>query len=181
MSQAFFSSLFEALPPFDLAQAVGMVSFILGIVCFYQKDDRRLKISMVLMNVNHAIHFAMLSATTACVGALLAVVRTGISLKTSSRRVAYVFIFITLLWGASLADEWVDMLPILGSCIGTYALFCLKGIAMRVAFLFGAMCWLANNLLIGSIGTSLLEFTLIVVNISTIFRIYRHKKSQITT
>ena len=39
------------LPEFDLAQAIGMLSFALGILCFYQRDDQHLRIMMVVMNV----------------------------------------------------------------------------------------------------------------------------------
>ena len=163
---------FSQLPELNFAQVVGLFSFALGILCFYQKDDRRLKITMVIMSVNHAIHFALLGAVTACLGAVLAVIRTGLSLKTSSKIVAYGFIGLTVLWGAYLAAAWQDMLPIVGSCIGTYSLFCLSGIRMRIGFLFGACFWLANNILIGSIGTTLLEMTLIIVNLSTITRLY---------
>lgn len=37
------------LPQFDLAQAVGFIGFALGILCFYQRDDRKLKRVMVVM------------------------------------------------------------------------------------------------------------------------------------
>ena len=83
------------LPEFDLAQAIGMLSFALGILCFYQRDDQHLRIMMVVMNLNHALHFALLGAVTACLSALLSVVRTGISIKTRSRSVAYLFILIS--------------------------------------------------------------------------------------
>lgn len=161
------------LPEFNFAQAVGMLSFIMGIICFYQKDDTRLKIMMMVLNTTQIWHFALLGAITSSLGAFLAFIRTGISIKTASPRVAYIFIAITFIWGVYLADNYINMLPIIGSCIGTYALFCLKGIKMRIAFLFGASCWLANNIIIGSIGTTLLEMTLIIVNLSTIIRIWR--------
>lgn len=48
--------------------------------------------------------------------------------------------------------------------LGTYSVFVLKGIQMRVGFLLGAMCWLTNNIIVGSVGGSLLEATLICVN-----------------
>jgi hypothetical protein len=161
------------LPSINLAQAVGLLSFVIGIVCFYQKDDKHLKIGMVILNFNNAIHYAMMGAITACVGAILAVVRTGVSLRSSSKIAAYFFILVAIVWGTYLADNWVDYLPILGSCIGTYSLFCLSGIKMRIGFIFGALCWLANNIIIGSIGTTLLELTLLIVNMTTIFRLYR--------
>lgn len=164
------------LPEFNLAQAFGMLSFVLGILCFYQKDDQHLRIMMVVMNLNHALHFALLGATTACLSSLLSVVRTGLSIKTRSRIVAYIFMVITLALGIYMADEWYDLFPILGTCIGTYALFCLAGIKMRLAFLCGAICWLTNNILVGSIGGTLLEMTLLMVNCFTIFRLYRAGK-----
>jgi hypothetical protein len=34
------------LPAFDIAQAVGFLCFFLGILCFYQKDDRKLKLTI---------------------------------------------------------------------------------------------------------------------------------------
>jgi hypothetical protein len=168
------------LPEFNLAQAVGFLSFFLGILCFYQKDDTRLKVTMVLMCVSHAVHYAMMAATTACIGATLAIVRTGLSIKTSSATVAYVFMLITLVFGLLVKNSWADMLPIAGSIIGTYAIFMLQGIKMRVAFLIGAGCWLINNLLIGSIGLSLLEAVLIGVNITTIYRLTREESKKTT-
>nr|WP_232367633.1 YgjV family protein [Alteromonas pelagimontana] len=156
-----------------------MLSFALGILCFYQHDDRRLKIVMVIMNLNHTLHFALLGSVTAALSALLSVARTGLSLKTSSKPVAYIFIFITFSWGIYLSDFWYDMFPIVGSCIGTYAIFCLTGIRMRIGFLLGALCWLTNNILVGSIGGTLLEFTLLVVNLFTIRRIHKASKTSI--
>ena len=157
-----------------------MLSFVLGILCFYQKDDQHLRIMMVVMNLNHALHFALLGATTACLSALLSVVRTGLSIKTRSRIVAYLFIAITLALGIYLADVWYDLFPILGTCIGTYALYCLSGIKMRLAFLGGAICWLANNIIVGSIGGTLLEATLLMVNSFTIWRLYQLGKLNVS-
>ncbi len=43
-----------------LAQAVGLVSFALGIAVFYQKDDTRLKALMLVFNLNHLLHYVLL-------------------------------------------------------------------------------------------------------------------------
>ncbi|UTF59919.1 YgjV family protein [Gilvimarinus sp. DA14] len=168
-------------PELDLAQAVGFVSFALGIACFYQRDDLRLKRIMVAMNLNHALHFALLGAHTAVASALLSLLRTTLALHTSSKLVAFIFIAVSLAWGIYLSDAWYDLFPILGTCIGTYTVFCLSGIAMRFGFLLGACCWLTNNILVGSIGLTLLEITLIAVNLNTIRRLYRERKSAFKT
>lgn len=153
------------------AQLLGFVSYGLGVLCFYQRNDKNLKIIMLIMNLNNTLHFYLLDAPTASLSSLFSVIRTGLSLKTSSKSAAYIFILITLASGVYLASNWYDMFPIIGACIGTYALFCLKGINMRIAFLFGALCWLTNNIIVGSIGGTLLELTLIVVNGNTIRRL----------
>lgn len=154
-----------------LAQALGLLSYLLGVLCFYQKDDRKLKIIMVVMNINNAIHFTLLGAPSAAVGSSVSAVRTWLAVYISSRYLAVVFISITLVAGAYCSDSIQDIFPILGTCIGTFAIFCLKGIKMRIAFLCGALCWLTNNILVGSIGGTLLELTLLTVNATTIRRL----------
>lgn len=161
------------LPEFNLAQAIGLVGFVMGIFCFYQTNDRRLKSVMVVMGLNNALHFALLGATTAMLSALLSVVRSYIALRTNSKFVAYGFIAIGLGFGGFLAETWYDWIPVLATCIGAYAVFCLQGIPMRLAFLAGAICWLINNIIVGSIGLTLLEVVLISVNTSTIWRLRR--------
>ncbi|BFM21310.1 YgjV family protein [Gilvimarinus japonicus] len=156
-----------------LAQFFGLLSYCLGIYCFYQRDDRRLKIVMFIMQTNNCIHFALLGATTALLSSIFSVVRTGLSLRTKSPLVAWLFIAVSFSLGLYLTDVWQDMLPVIGSCIGTYALFCLQGIRMRLAFLLGACFWLANNIYVGSLGGTLLEATLITVNCRTMIKLYR--------
>ncbi|NVK23367.1 MAG: YgjV family protein [Gammaproteobacteria bacterium] len=63
------------------------------------------------------------------------------------------------------------MLPIIAACFGTYAIFFLSGIKMRIAFMCGAACWIINNAYIGSIGGVLLEVMVLIANTVTIYRI----------
>jgi hypothetical protein len=163
---------------FYVAQVLGIVSFGLGILCFYQKDDRKLKIIMLGMQVNNVLHFGLLGAWTASMSSVLSVARTGLALRTRSRRLAYLFIVLSLALGVGISDHWTDFFPIVGSCFGTYALFCLSGIRMRMLFTCGAFCWLINNILVGSIGGTLLEITLLIVNFNTMWRIYKGNKNR---
>ena len=160
----------------NLAQFFGMISFTLGVLCFYQRDDKRLKMMMRLLQLNNVLHFGLLGAWTASLSALIAVGRTGLALRTRSRRLAYLFIVLGVVLGFLVGDRWTDIFPILGTCMGTYALFCLSGIAMRLAFLLGACFWLTNNIIVGSLGGTLLEATLIAVNLNTIRRLYRARR-----
>lgn len=164
-----------------LAQAVGFVSFALGIFAFYQRDDRKLKMVMLVFNLNHLFHFVLLGSIVSALGALLSAVRTATAIYVSSKRVAAVFISITLVGGVLLADSVWQLWPILATVIGTYSIFVLKGIQMRIGFLFGAICWLINNILVGSIGGTLLEMTLICVSLVTILRLVREQRQSIKT
>ncbi|PNH92853.1 YgjV family protein [Vibrio diazotrophicus] len=164
---------------FSLAQALGLVSFVLGISTFYQKDDRKLKIIMLIFNMNHLLHYLLLGSMTSALSAALSAVRTGTSIYTSSRYVAAVFIVLGLSIGLSISNHWWDMWPIVGTVIGTFAVFMLRGIAMRIAFLVGGICWLINNIIVGSIGGTMLEATLICVNLLTMFRLVRDTKKAV--
>ncbi|WP_232708682.1 MULTISPECIES: YgjV family protein [Vibrio] len=136
----------------DLAQALGFLSFGLGISTFYQKNDRHLKILMLVFNLNHLLHFLLLGSMLSALSALLSALRTTTSIFTSSKWVAAIFILIGIVSGLGMAEHWWELWPIVGTVIGTYSLFVLSGIRMRIGFLAGATCWLINNILVGSIG-----------------------------
>ncbi|MFC5080530.1 Inner membrane protein YgjV [Vibrio thalassae] len=154
-------------------QILGFVSYGLGIATFYQKNDKRLKILMLALNVNHLIHFLLLGSLISALASALSAVRTTAAIYTRSKVVALIFIALSLILGALVAKDASQLWPILGTAIGTYSLFMLQGIAMRIGFLVGAVCWLTNNIMVGSMGGALLEATLLITNLSTIFRLTR--------
>ncbi|EHK9000302.1 YgjV family protein [Vibrio vulnificus] len=164
----------------DLAQALGFLSFGLGISTFYQKNDRHLKILMLVFNLNHLLHFLLLGSMLSALSALLSALRTTTSIFTSSKWVAAIFILIGIVSGLGMAEHWWELWPIVGTIIGTYSLFVLSGIRMRIGFLAGATCWLINNILVGTIGGTLLEMTVIIMNLITIYRLYRQPLLPVT-
>ncbi|EGR7969192.1 YgjV family protein [Vibrio vulnificus] len=164
----------------DLAQALGFLSFGLGISTFYQKNDRHLKILMLVFNLNHLLHFLLLGSMLSALSALLSALRTTTSIFTSSKWVAAIFILIGIVSGLGMAEHWWELWPIVGTVIGTYSLFVLSGIRMRIGFLAGATCWLINNILVGSVGGTLLEMTVIMMNLITIYRLYRQPLLPVT-
>lgn len=165
----------------SLAQVLGYISFILGVSTFYQKDDKKLKIAMLIFNLNHVLHFLLLGSIVSVLSALLSALRTATAIYVSSKTVTVGFIFISLVCGVWLSNSIWELWPILGTIIGTYSVFVLKGIQMRIGFLIGATCWLINNILVGSIGGTLLEVTVISVNVMTIFRLLKEQQQTLTT
>lgn len=159
-----------------IAQMLGFVSYGLGMLAFYQKDDRRLKIVMFIFNINHMVHYLLLGSSVSALSSSLSALRTGTSIFTSSKYVAAVFILVTASLGYYVIDEWWQIWSVLGVIIGTFTLFVLKGIAMRIGFLIGSFCWLTNNILVGSIGGTMLEATVTAMNLFTIYRLVKQNK-----
>jgi hypothetical protein len=155
------------------AQGFGYAAFVFGMLCFAQADDRRFKIYMALECAAYVVHFLLLQQHTAAGATAVSLARSIASLKLRTPAVGLFFIALSLGMGMWLQTGWVSWLPVAASCIGTAALFFLHGLRMRVLMLAGTLLWLANNLLVGSIGGSLLEACLAAANLLTITRLWR--------
>ncbi|CAM3721451.1 YgjV family protein [Avibacterium endocarditidis] len=157
----------------NIPQLLGILAFILGVICFYQKNDKKLKIVMLIQNITYMSHFILLGANVAALSSLLSTLRTATSIYVSSKYIAFFFVLLGIIFGYVIADSVWQVFPIIASTIGTISLFLLKGIPMRLFMLIGSACWLTNNILVGSLGGVLLESTVMVVNTITIIRLMR--------
>jgi hypothetical protein len=158
---------------FSPAQLVGYIALILGVTAFRQKTDRRLKLFSATQCVFYAVHFLLLRNLPASASSSISGVRSFLALKTRSRLLAAVFIIINLGAGFIFAKNGAGWLTIIASCAGTYAMFAMKGVPMRAVLLACTLLWLTNNILSRSIGGTLLESTIAITNISTMFRMVR--------
>lgn len=158
---------------FAPAQCVGYIAFVLGVASFLQKDDRRFKLFMAGECLAYIVHFALLGNPTAVASSTMSLLRSVLALYTRSLWVAAGVVAANLALGLSLATRAADWLPLGASCIGTLALFLLRGIPMRLAMLCGTGLWIANNIIAGSIGGTALEIVIAAVNMTTIWRMAR--------
>lgn len=162
---------------FSLTQCVGYIAFVTGVAAFLQKDDRRLKLLIAVECVAYTVHFGMLGNVTASLSAFVTCSRSLLSLKTRSRWVAALIIGINITLGVACANSVAAWFPVISSCLGTLAFFMLEGIPMRLVLLVCTLLWLANNILCGSIGGTLLETTIAIANISTLIRLFLSRAS----
>ena len=160
---------------FSLAQALGYIAFVLGVACFLQTDDRRFKLLMTGECIAYIAHFALLGNPTAVASSSLSTLRSLLSLVTRSRWVAVAIVAANVGFGFAIAHKPSDWLPLSASCLGTIALFTLQGIPMRLLMLCGTALWIANNLIVGSIGGTALEVVIAVINLTTIARMLRSR------
>lgn len=161
---------------FSPAQCVGYVAFVLGVSSFLQKDDRRFKLLMAAECFAYIVHFALLGNPTAVASSTMSLLRSLLALRTRSRWVAAGVVAANVALGLALAHRPTDWLPLTASCVGTLALFLLRGIPMRLAMLCGTLFWVANNIVSGSIGGTALEIVIAIVNVTTILRMARARQ-----
>jgi hypothetical protein len=161
------------MPPLSPAQIVGYAAFILGVAAFLQKRDRRLKLFHGSQCLVYAWHFSMLGNLPACASALISSLRSFLAVKSRSPWLAAAIVCVSLAAGAVFARGIVGWLPVMASSFATVAIFCMRGVPMRLVLLGCTLLWLANNILCGSIGGTLLEAIIAVVNASTMVRMFR--------
>jgi hypothetical protein len=166
-----------AIDWFSPAQCVGYVAFFFGVGSFLQTDDRRFKLFMAAECLAYVIHFSLLGNATAMASAGVSLTRSVVSLRTRHPWAAAVFIATSVALGVALGKQPSDWLPLLASCLGSYALFRLQGVPMRLMMLCGTLLWVANNILSGSIGGTALELVIAVVNSATIARMVRRERA----
>lgn len=161
------------LPEWDLAQTIGMVAYAIGATAFLHSDGRRFRLHLMLFQIVLCSHFVMMGALVAALGCGISAVRSYASTKTQSSGV--MLFFIALLWGMGLPqlEHSYELLTIFGSSVATWALFKTQGIQMRLLVILNSLCWVINNVLLGSIGGTLMELTFIIVNSLTMVRMYR--------
>lgn len=158
---------------FSPAQLLGYAAFVFGVACFAQHDDRRFKLFMAAECAAYIGHFWLLGQATAVASTTVSLLRSLASLRARKPAVGLFFIALSAGLGVWLMQGPLSLLPIAASCIGTFALFFLDGLRMRALMLLGTLLWLLNNLLVGSIGGSLLEAVLALTNAHTIWRLAR--------
>jgi len=155
------------------AQCVGYLAFALGVGSFLQTSDRHFKLWMTGECLAYVGHFALLGNPTAVASSLVSTARSVLALHTRSPWVAFAVVAVNIALGAWLAKGPADWLPLGASCLGTLALFLLQGIPMRLLMLCGTGLWIANNLIVGSIGGTALEGVVAATNVFTIWRLWR--------
>ncbi len=156
-----------------IAQLIGGIASLIGITAFLHKDDVKFRYQLVIYCQIMAVHFFLIGATVASIGSLINSLRFYVSIRSRSKVV--MLIFMALLAGFMLpnVEMWYEVLPVVGSIIGTWALFSFQGIPMRALLMINSSCWLIHNIMSNSIGGSLIESAFILANGFSIYRLMR--------
>ncbi|WP_431312589.1 YgjV family protein [Psychromonas marina] len=127
---------------------------------------------LTLFSIVMMVHFLLLGALTSASVVALGALRTFISTKTKSTPVMLLFVAAIIGVGLMTLTSQAELLTIIGTSVATIALFKLEGIAMRACILLNSLCWLINNFYLGSIGGTAVEFTFVIINLYSIYKLY---------
>ena len=156
---------------FTPAQLLGYLALVLGVAGFLQKSDTRLKVLIAAESIAYVVHFILLGNYPASGSAGVSCLRNLTSLKTRAPVWIAVFLTVNVAIGVTFAKSVMGWLPVTASCLATVAIFRMRGIPMRIVLLVCTLLWLVNNGLSGSIGGTVLESIIAIVNVTTILRL----------
>ena len=160
--------------PFSWPQLVGYGATLFGVAGFLQKNDNRLRIYITIMSMFLIAHFVLMGSYTAGLSALIASSRWSLTMVPWVKARGYIFVpfyvFVFLLSAFLTYEHWYDFLPAIASIVGTFALFYLHGLKMRLLLLCGGTFWLVHNILAMSYGPALMECFVLTANSIMIIR-----------
>lgn len=157
------------------SQLVVSLALLLDLLSFQLRDRRGILACLALSCALNAGHFALLGQGSAASLLLLASVRFLVSMLATSR--VLMWLFMGLACAAVLATYQgpLALLGLLGSLLQTRAAFCQDDRLLRRWMLLGTLCWLANNLLVGSPVAALMEGLFMVSNLVGYYRHHGRK------
>ena len=152
------------------AQVIGYVALVLGVTGFLQRDDRRLKLLVAGECFVYVAHFALLGNPPAASSALVSGVRMTLSVWFRSAWLAAASVAVNV--GLAVAVGAQARSGCRSSARASARSRCslMKGIPMRLVLLTSTACWLANNVLSGSVGGTVLESIIAAASVTTIVR-----------
>ncbi len=160
--------MIHALSP---AQLLGYVALVLGVAGFLQRDDRRMKLLVTGECLAYVAHFALLGVPSAASSAAVSAARMGLSIRFRSAWLAALTVAVNVALAVAVSTHGLGWVPVFGSSLGAVAVFTLRGIPMRLVLLASTACWLANNVLAGSVGGTVLESLIATASVTTIVRL----------
>ena len=130
--------------------ATGVCALALNVVALVRTCERSLRIQSGLAGVVWALNNLLLGAHTAAALSLVSAGRTATSAATlgargSVRRFVFAgFLVLTLAIGALTWHGWSSALMVVASVLSTFAVFYLRGRALRLTLLLVSALWMHN-------------------------------------
>jgi hypothetical protein len=164
---------FDTEVGFWVAQGIGFVAALLGVVSFQLARDRSMFLTLAASAMVWAVHFLLLGAPAAAAINAVTALRNLSGAFLRRRWLGYGFAaFYIAAAGGSLQSGW-DLLPLVAVLSGTAATFFLTGLRVRLALLAGSVLWVIFSVVAGSIPGVVMMAADAVSNLRFILRARR--------
>lgn len=158
-------------------QIMGLIATVIVICAFYQKNDVRLKIIMMIGSLTFAVHFYLLGAYAGATVNVINAFLGGFSIRFhKSNKVMFFFIFIYSIIAFFTFEKLISLLPYVTGILGCIALYRLSGIPLRLLILVSSSLWMTYNIIFMSIGGIITEMFVMSVNCITIYRLFKDQQ-----
>ena len=165
----------EAGAGFWIAQGIGVLAAVLGVVSFQLARDRAMFLTLAASAMVWALHFLLLGAPAAAAINAVTAVRNLSGAFLRRRWLGYGFAgFYIVAAGWSFQSAW-DLLPLIAVLSGTAATFFLTGLRVRLALLAGSVLWVIFSVVAGSIPGVVMMAADAISNLRFILRARRGK------
>ena len=155
------------------AQAFGWLAALAGFAALALRDERRVRIGLIVHTVLYLVHFALLGLPVAVASNVVALLRLTLSLRYRSYGFVVVLSLAALIPGLLYGTGFITVLPMLASLVLTFVLFRCRGLALRFGILAGSLLWLIHNAAVGSWGGMAVEIGLSLSTLVGICRTWR--------
>lgn len=163
----------------SVAKAIGFLAF--GVTCagYLSKDDDRLRLAVAVSAGMLSMHYFMLGVWVS--GASLAVnfARNQLAIRKKGFVYFATFGVLQIAIGVVLYKTPQDILPVVGSLLSGYALFCASGVRLRMLMLLCTAMWFVNNFTLLSYGAMLQDGLSMVMNIIGIVKLRSQAKAEV--
>lgn len=154
------------------SQLVVSLALLLDLLSFQLRDRRRILACLALSCALNAGHFALLGQWSAACLLLLASVRFLVSIWLVRRILMWFFMGLACAAALATYQGVLSLIGLLASLLQTRAAFFPDDRQLRSWMLLGILCWLVNNLLVGSPVAALMEGLFLVSNLVGYYRHY---------
>lgn len=161
-----------------LIQALGFVALGFNLLAASTVNDNRMRALICLSCLTFSVHFTLLGAVVAGLNLFVNSFRALVSLKFKGVKVFFIFFVVQIAMSCYFYSEPRDLLPAIASIISCYALFCVQGMRMRIAFLVCTLIWMVNAFIVGSYSGLINDLFNTTMFSITIFRLNKQQKLQ---
>lgn len=167
-----------------IAQAVGFVGAVVNGISFQQKTRKRMISVQMWATASFIIHYILLGAFTGAALNGITLVRSFVFLNNDkkwarSRAWLYLFIIISIVSSLLTWVDWYSFLPAAAMVLSTISFWLKSEKAIRLVTFPSSPCWLAYNLISGSVAGVITECVVMTSIITAIIRYDVLKKDKI--